>query len=92
MSSDAPGDPATRVRILDAALRLVTRKGGADVTLGDVAREARVSRQALYLHFADRAGLFLPTTGAAWRRRSSGFKTHRAARRRCARWRRRRRG
>jgi len=53
------GDPATRLRILDAALRLVTRKGGADVTLGDVAREAGVSRQALYLHFADRAGLFL---------------------------------
>jgi AcrR family transcriptional regulator len=47
------------VRILDAALRLVTRKGGADVTLGDVAREAGVSRQGLYLHFADRAGLFL---------------------------------
>jgi len=59
VSSDGPGDPATRVRILDAALRLVTRKGGADVKLGDVAREAGVSRQALYLHFADRAGLFL---------------------------------
>jgi AcrR family transcriptional regulator len=60
VSSEAgAGDPATRLRILDAALRLVTRKGGADVTLGDVAREAGVSRQALYLHFADRAGLFL---------------------------------
>lgn len=59
MSSDGPGDPATRARILDAALRLVTKRGGADVKLGDVAREAGVSRQALYLHFADRAGLFL---------------------------------
>jgi len=59
VSSAGPGDPATRQRILDAALRLVTRRGGADVTLGDVAREARVSRQALYIHFADRAGLFL---------------------------------
>ncbi|HEV8393078.1 MAG TPA: helix-turn-helix domain-containing protein [Vicinamibacterales bacterium] len=59
MSSEAPGDPATRLRILDAALRLVTRQGGAEVTLGEVAREAGVSRQALYLHFADRAALFL---------------------------------
>jgi len=59
VSSNAPGDPATRLRILDAALRLVTRQGGADVTLGEVAREAGVSRQALYLHFADRAALFL---------------------------------
>ena len=53
------GDPATRRRILDAALRLITKRGGADVTLADVARAARVSRQALYLHFADRAALFL---------------------------------
>ena len=63
MSSAPPaapaGDPATRQRILDAALKLVTRNGGADVTLGHVAREAGVSRQALYLHFADRADLFL---------------------------------
>jgi len=59
VSSDGPGDPATRARILDAALRLVSKRGGADVKLGDVAREAGVSRQALYLHFADRAGLFL---------------------------------
>jgi len=59
VSSGVPGDPATRQRILDAALQLVTRRGGADVTLAEVAREARVSRQGLYLHFADRAGLFL---------------------------------
>jgi AcrR family transcriptional regulator len=53
------GDPATRRRILNATLRLVTRRGGADVTLAEIARAARVSRQALYLHFADRAALFL---------------------------------
>jgi len=69
VSSDGPGDPATRLRILDAALRLVTRKGGADVKLADVAREARVSRQALYLHFADRAGLFLALVRHADERR-----------------------
>ena len=60
VSSEAnSGDPATRRRILDATLRLITRRGGADVKLADVARAAHVSRQALYLHFADRAALFL---------------------------------
>jgi len=48
----------TRRRILDAAQRLVVKRGGADVTLAEVARAARVSRQAIYLHFADRAELF----------------------------------
>src|SRR6516162_5528367 len=58
-ASNARGDPATRRRILDAALTLIGRRGGADVKMADVARAARVSRQALYLHFADRAALFM---------------------------------
>src|SRR5262245_17666825 len=58
MSSPQAGDPATRRRILDAAHKLVVKRGGADVRLSDVARAARVSRQAIYLHFADRAELF----------------------------------
>jgi len=53
------GDPATRRRICEAALRLIAARRGADVTLAEVARAARVSRQALYLHFADRADLFV---------------------------------
>jgi AcrR family transcriptional regulator len=57
--SSQTGDPATRRRILEAALRLVLGRRGADVTLADVARAAHVSRQALYLHFADRAELLL---------------------------------
>jgi AcrR family transcriptional regulator len=52
------GDPVTRRRILDAAYKLLVKRGGADVKLSDVARAARVSRQAIYLHFADRAELF----------------------------------
>jgi len=63
------GDPATRRRILGAALDLITRRGGADVTLADVARAARVSRQALYLHFADRAALFVALVRHADERR-----------------------
>jgi len=59
VSSSKGGDPATRERICEAALRLIVRRGGADVPLAEVAKAARVSRQALYLHFKDRAALFL---------------------------------
>jgi AcrR family transcriptional regulator len=56
--SSSVGDPGTRRRILDATLGLVTRRGGGHVTMAQVARAARVSRQAVYLHFVDRAALF----------------------------------
>src|SRR6516162_4552924 len=46
-------------RILEAALGLITRKGDANVTMAQIARAARVSRQAVYLHFADRAALMV---------------------------------
>src|SRR5262249_13110811 len=59
VSSQKGGDPATRERICEAALRLIVKRGGVDVPLADVAKAARVSRQALYLHFKDRAALFL---------------------------------
>jgi AcrR family transcriptional regulator len=57
--SSRRGDPATRRRICEAALRLIRSRRGADITLADVARAAGVSRQALYLHFANRAELFV---------------------------------
>lgn len=46
-------------RILDAALALVTKKGTADVTMAQIANAAGMSRQAVYLHFADRGELFV---------------------------------
>ena len=46
-------------RILDAALALITRKGDANVTMAHIAKAARLSRQAVYLHFADRATLMV---------------------------------
>ena len=46
-------------RILDAALSLITRRGDARVTMAQIAKAARVSRQAVYLHFADRADLMV---------------------------------
>lgn len=51
------GDPATRDRILRATWDLVAERG--DVAMGEVARRAGVSRQAVYLHFRDRSGLLL---------------------------------
>lgn len=59
------GDPATRARILDAARTLIEQRPGAQVPMSAVARLAGVSRQALYLHFADRTGLFLEVSRAA---------------------------
>lgn len=51
-------DQSTRDLILDAAVRLFTARGGA-VRLEDVAEEAGVSRQAVYLHFGSRTGLLI---------------------------------
>ena len=53
------GEQDTRTKILAAALALMQRRGGADVSMGAIARAARLSRQAIYLHFADRAGLLI---------------------------------
>lgn len=52
------GDPETRRRILQATWELIEERGEG-VTLADAAERAGVSRQAVYLHFGDRAGLLL---------------------------------
>jgi len=49
----------SQARILDAALALITRRKGADVSMAEIAKAAHLSRQAVYLHFADRADLML---------------------------------
>jgi AcrR family transcriptional regulator len=49
-------------RILDAALALFRKKGDAGVTMAQIAKAARVSRQAVYLHFKDRAALMVALT------------------------------
>lgn len=60
MSSDGRdyGDPQTRRRILEVTQELLVEQGSA-LKLQDVAEQAGVSRQALYLHFGDRQGLIL---------------------------------
>ena len=47
----------SRSRLLDAALKLIRKRGHAAVTMAQIAKAARLSRQAVYLHFADRAEL-----------------------------------
>jgi AcrR family transcriptional regulator len=52
----APGDE-TRARILDSAIREVSERHTAEVTMAQIAAAAGVSRQLVYFHFANRAGL-----------------------------------
>src|SRR5689334_17829755 len=59
------GDPATRQRILEATRELLESRPGANLAMGEVAKKARVSRQALYLHFADRTSLLLEVSRLA---------------------------
>lgn len=56
------GSPETRKRILNSAWKLLEATQGREVRMMDIAKEAGVSRQALYLHFPTRSGLLLATT------------------------------
>lgn len=68
---------ATRHRLLDAAELLFHRDGVAATSLADIAREAGLTRGAIYWHFTDKADLFdammsrviLPMEGAPARAR-----------------------
>ncbi len=55
-------EPPTRERILAATRKLLVEGGGAGIRMADVARAAGVSRQTLYLHFANRTDLLVATT------------------------------
>jgi AcrR family transcriptional regulator len=61
----------TPTRILETAWDLVTERGTVDVTVGDIASAAGVSRQLVYFHFENRAGLL--TAMARHRDETSGF-------------------
>ncbi|WP_323784931.1 TetR/AcrR family transcriptional regulator [Thalassovita sp.] len=50
----------TRTRILTAAWHLL--ESGGTVRMSDIAKQAGISRQALYLHFPTRADLLIATT------------------------------
>ncbi len=52
----------TRTRILQAALDLLATGQGSGVRMSDIARQAGISRQAVYLHFPTRAELLIAAT------------------------------
>src|SRR5580704_5218853 len=70
--SRMPAD--TRTRILEAALKRIDRSKGADVAMAEIAEAAGVSRQALYLHFADRTELLIAVAHHVDARRGLGAK------------------
>src|SRR5262245_12719485 len=48
-----------KTRVLDAAWTLVARHGSAEITMAELADEVGISRQAIYLHFPNRATLLV---------------------------------
>lgn len=57
VEDDTTEDPR-RARLLEAALTTFMRFGYRKTAMEEVARAAQVSRQALYLHFSTKEGLF----------------------------------
>ena len=49
----------TRRRILDATVESLVESGGHGAKMGEVAKAAGISRQAVYLHFASRSELLI---------------------------------
>ena len=52
----------TRTRVLEVTVRMLEEHGGRGVRMGDIAKAAGISRQAVYLHFASRADLLVAAT------------------------------
>lgn len=52
----------TRQRILKSTWSLLEKGAGGAVRMSDIAKAAKISRQALYLHFPNRAELLFATT------------------------------
>lgn len=52
----------TRIRILQAAWKQLEAGGAGIVRMSDIAKQAGISRQAVYLHFETRAELLIATT------------------------------
>jgi AcrR family transcriptional regulator len=63
----------TRAQILDAAWHRVHEHGASAISVKDIAADAGVSRQLVYFHYGNRAGLL--TAMARHRDEQSGFAT-----------------
>ena len=57
-STTSKAEPRRRTALLDAALTVFARYGYRKASMDEIARVANVSRQGLYLNFADKEGLF----------------------------------
>ena len=53
---------STRHKILETTWKLLENGGAGSVRMADIARAVGISRQALYLHFPNRAELLIATT------------------------------
>lgn len=69
----SPPRGEARTRILETTWALIAAEGAAVATLVRVAREAGVSRQAVYLFFGNRAGLL--DQALRWHDETSGIRT-----------------
>lgn len=61
MSSKNIDTNSTRLKILSSTCKLMEERRGINVKMSDIARDAGISRQALYLHFASRTDLMVAT-------------------------------
>ncbi len=66
---------ATITSILDAAQRLFLQKNYADVTMGEIAQAARVTKGALYHHFASKEALYLAMMHADLQEKQALFRS-----------------
>ena len=77
-----PAAPNAQAHILETAWRLVVERGVRDVTVADIAAASGVSRQLVYHHFDNRAGLLVAM--ARHHDDESGFRRRLAATRELA--------
>lgn len=61
MSSKNIDTNSTRLKILSSTCKLMEKRRGINVKMSDIARDAGISRQALYLHFTSRTDLMVAT-------------------------------
>jgi TetR/AcrR family transcriptional repressor of mexJK operon len=64
-SQEAPRSARKRSAILEAGTALFLRKGYLGTTMDEIAAHARVSKQTVYKHFADKESLFSAIVTAA---------------------------